>query len=161
MIVMGIDSWETEGPRTFTDSSNTSSDLVVHVMKGTNPDTSMVPGRVTVHEAEIQESIVDIKTGEEKDRVVCTDCKRVTHDVETLAKVDKLEFRESDWIDDFFNEVTSEASKADREDMLDEFSKNSDLVQEAKDKQEQSNTGTGTSDNHESEESSGLMSYNS
>lgn len=122
---MGLEDFKTEGPRTRTKKKNKTSqvsDQVVHVLKGTDPDTSMLPSSVRTHEAVITESLKGITTTEMKDMCVCRKCKRTTGEFETMLKVDKLDFRNTSWYDEFMDTALSASDNVDREEVLGDFS---------------------------------------
>lgn len=122
---MGLDDFKTEGPRTYSTDKNSSSqveDEVIHVLRGTDPDTSMVPNTVTIHKAVIRETLKELLSSEREDMCVCDECKRTASDFETIVKVDKLEFREVEWFEEFMSSVLEGANNASRSEVLDDLS---------------------------------------
>lgn len=122
---MGLDDFKTEGPRTFSeDDSSTSSigDRVVHRLKGTDPDTSMVPDGVHIHTVVCREMMVGFQSQETRDSYVCDKCTSTSGSFEAKLKVDKLDFMEEDWYDDFMEAALEAAEQVDREDTLDDLS---------------------------------------
>lgn len=157
---MGLEAFETEGPRTFTEKDkgpSASNDNTVHILKGTDPDTSMVPEGVFVHEVVCREVLEGLQADTTKDVYVCEQCKSSSNAFETKLKVDKLEFRDTDWYDDFRDNALQAAEEVSRKDTLDEFSKKQRRGKDVETKNEDS----GSSSSDDSGDDSGLMSFKS
>lgn len=138
---MGLDSFKTEGPRTYTKDKGDSSDVsadVVHKLKGTDPDTSMIPSSARVHSMTCREMFVGLQSTETHDVYVCSKCDFVSTSFESALKVDKLEFKDSDWYDKYFDNAVSAADEVDRKETLDDISlkerKEADVNDESDDK---------------------------
>jgi len=122
---MGLESFKTEGPRTRTKKSKRKSESsadCVHVLRGTDPDTSMVPHRISIHTLTRTETLVGLTEVRKDDVFVCNDCNSVSTTFDAKLKSDKLDFRETDWYEDFLEEAQSAAREVKRSRTMDRFS---------------------------------------
>jgi len=111
---MGLDSFKTEGPRTRSKNRSSSATVeqdVVHVLEGINEDELDIPESVVTHTVKRLEMRTDLLEGTYKDTFVCRDCPSTSQTYEAKLKVDKLDFRDSDWYDEFMQTCIQLASE--------------------------------------------------
>lgn len=152
--LMGLDAFKTEGPRTHTKKKNkkeVGEGNAVHVLKGTEVDTSMVPGGIAIHTIAKREKMMSFDIEDTTEFFVCDECNSVSQTYEDKLKVDKLAFRTKSWYSDFMDEALEAASEVSEEEVKDELS--IDMVEiEEEDEDEEEEI-------QENEETGGLMSF--
>lgn len=120
---MGLDSFKTEGPRTFTEEKNIATDgPCVHVPKNTEVPEDLLPATVDIHEMVMREEAAVVKIGGEANVFICPECGSVTSSAVYKAKIDYIRNKEEDWADDmleFATEKFQQLSISDWEDMCD------------------------------------------
>lgn len=115
---MGLESFKTEGPRTYSEDNDRVVQTVtnvVHVLNGTNPDTSMVPGTVREHDVVRRDFKVGLEDPSLQTRFSCDNCDRTATSFEALVKVDRLTFDDVDWYEEFMQNAIQAASEVDPE----------------------------------------------
>lgn len=103
---MGLDAFETEGPRTYTEDKNKGPSLdddVLHVPKGEEIPEDLKPDGVEVHEIIMREDTLTLKLPSGGPYYVCPECGEVAEVPSAIVKTDKLKFREEDWADEVFD----------------------------------------------------------
>lgn len=110
---MGLESFKTEGPRTRSKDSSSSTTVeqdVVHVLKGIDEDELDIPESVVIHTVKRLEMRTGLLEDSYKDAFVCRDCPSTSQTYEAKLKVDKLDFRDADWYDEFMQRCLKLAS---------------------------------------------------
>jgi len=111
---MGLESFKTEGPRTWSKDSSlsvTAEQDVVHVLKGIDEDELDIPESVMTHTVKRFEMCTDLLEDTYNDAFVCRDCSSTSQTYEAKLKVDKLDFKDSDWYDEFMQTCLELASE--------------------------------------------------
>jgi len=119
---MGLDNFTTEGPRQRSKSvmeKKKKKERSIHKLKNSDPELSMVPGRYHIHEATCLEKSAGVEEDSELYMYICPECNKAALNFETVAKSDKLRFRDEDWADQAFDNIIESASSVHREDALD------------------------------------------
>lgn len=154
---MGLESFKTEGPRTFTKKKkNASPDNVVHVIKGVPMEDVEVPTNVTKHRVFHRDRFTDLTASDENTFCICEHCDSISSSYPTMLTVDKLDFLGSDWYPEFEQQMLDALDSLDFELTLDEASsewRDSDIVEQGESNEVQS-----TAD-EDDDISSGLASF--
>jgi hypothetical protein len=111
---MGLESFKTEGPRTRSKKSSSSAIAeqdVVHVLEGIDEDELDIPESVITHTVKRIEMRTDLLEDTYDDTFVCRDCHSTSQTYEAKLKVDKLDFRDADWYDEFMQRCLKLASE--------------------------------------------------
>lgn len=100
---MGLDSFKTEGPRTFTDEDESTQDNpCIHVPKNTAVPDNLVPSNVEVHEVVMREEAGVVKLEGEANVFICRRCGSVSSKAVHKPKIDYIGNEDFDWADDAF-----------------------------------------------------------
>lgn len=154
---MGLESFKTEGPRTYTKDDGEeigSGDDTIHILKGVDIDRDIIPPRVVSHNLLLREKLVDIMGNDTTIVYVCDECNSVTTSLEAKLKIDKLNFRDEDWYDSFMEEVLDQAKELDDEESMDSFATSSSSTTKS-----ESSSSKSSSTESEEQSSSGLDSF--
>lgn len=119
---MGLEAFKTDGPRTRSKkSSNTAEgdDDAVHVLDGIDVDELDVPDGIPIHTVERYELAEDVTATSFNYFITCRKCKATSESYETKLKVDKLDYRDTDWYDEFMR-TCIELAPTEHEDTSDE-----------------------------------------
>jgi transcription elongation factor Elf1 len=111
---MGLEAFETEGPRTYTKDKNKESTVdqdAIHVLEGIDRSQLNLPDDVTVHEIKLIETVESVKTGVAKEVLVCRDCESVTTSYRAKLKLDQLEHQDVEWYSEFMEHCISRAEE--------------------------------------------------
>jgi hypothetical protein len=112
---MGLDSFQTEGPRTYTEDKEhgpTIENTVVHAPKGSEIPDGLLPDNVEVHRIVMRENALSLKLSSGSPYYICGECGSVSGSPVPSAKVDKIEFWDedsqeyvNDWAEEWFEWV--------------------------------------------------------
>lgn len=111
---MGLESFKTEGPRTRSKSSSSSDQPLhdtVHVLDGIDQEQLDIPDSVVTHTIKQREMAVDMIEGVYETMFVCRECKSTSSSYEAKLKVDKLDYRDTDWYDGFMEQCLALADE--------------------------------------------------
>jgi len=103
VITMGLDDFNTDGPRTYTDNSSTTrhdADFV-HMPKALDTDGLELPNGVIVHGVEYYTYIPADENIEGSAICICTECNKTASTYEAIVKTDHLQYKDKEWVEDY------------------------------------------------------------
>jgi len=99
---MGLDSFKTDGPRTYkkggTATSNVSSTRI-HLVKGMDDTGHGFLKRHETHIALKTNESMNIELPDGGPYFICSECGKISDSYETMLKVDLVDFMDKDWVD--------------------------------------------------------------
>lgn len=121
---MALDSFKTDGPRTFKDSSTVSGhdQQAVHVHDDLDTSELDLPNHIVQHTAEYFTYIPPEENMEGTLLFTCLECNIVGSSYDAVVKTDCFNYRDEDWIDKFKELAMSH--KPDKPDMRPDSMKN-------------------------------------
>jgi hypothetical protein len=137
---MGLDEFKKEGPRTWSPDNDRyadSSSEAVHKLRGTEPETGMVPGLRDVHEVVVMEVESTSEPGELRKVYTCKECDLAGSTFEAIIKSQKLKFEDEDWYEQFYQSASEAAEGHSVEEVLDDRAL--DIRDEEEDETEEEN----------------------
>lgn len=105
---MGLESFETDQPRTTSKKSSLSSsnNNCIHVHSDVSVDHIDIPNSVSQHQAEFIHFDDDTVT-------ICMNCNRMSTSYPAMVKTDHLKFRDKDWYSEFKEHAISSYTEPD------------------------------------------------
>jgi len=108
---MGLEQFESEGPRTYKKGGKRDPDgynkdgsipeYCVHYLKGSDIDLEFVPDKYERHEVVIRKELYAISMPNEPPYYVCPTCRSVSSDFNVIPKADSIDMPDEDWVDEY------------------------------------------------------------
>jgi len=164
-IKMGLDSFKTDGPRTYTKGGTATTNVAttcIHLAKGMDDTGHGFLKRHETHIALKTNEAMNIKLPSGGPYFICSECGNIADSYEAMLKADLVDFIDKDWVDTAREELLGEFSGIDEEVYHDEGLEGVELEDDTDDSSQSSSSSSSpnsSSSKNEKDFDSGLGSF--